>query len=304
MFFINYLISSYLLRFLSLLFVAFFCSYLSRFFVAFVCCVFLSLCLARFCSFCLLRFYYRFVWRVFCSFCLARLFVAFVWRVYLLSLFGARRVSAESFLRYRFLYISFVRYIDFSIYRWIGIKNRAKLIFLVFSAGLNPAFPSSYSAGLSGSFFFVFSAGCHPAFTYSRSTLSCAREFREWVAIAFAPPCPVCATSAGAFLPVSIPLDAIRLLLLGCSAGLSGSFFLRVPPDYPALFFLGSSAGLNPAFSSSCSAGCHPAFTYSRSTLSCAREFRERVAIAFFPALSCVRYLRWLVFYCYLRWCT
>ena len=54
-------------------------------------------------------------------------------------------------------------------------------------------------------------------------------------------------------------------------------------PHFMRVLFLGSSAG------------CHPAYICSCSTLSCAREFRERVAIAFFPSLSCARHLRWRV---------
>ena len=228
------------------------------------------------CSY-LLRFYYRFCLACFfCSFCLSRLFVAlfgaffiaFVWRVYLLLCLALVALAPSLFLLYRFLYISFFRYIDFSIYRWIGIKNRAKLIFLVFSAGL------------SGSFFL--------------------RVPPDWIRLLLlrippdairlssipAPRCPVPASSASGLLSL-LP----RLVL--CAPPPLARFFLCPFRRIIRLFFLGSSAG------------CHPAFTYSRSTLSCAREFlsryartifsRERVAIAFFPSLSCVRHLRWCV---------
>lgn len=85
-------------------------------------------------------------------------------------------------------------------------------------------------------------------------------------------------------------------------------FLLRIPPDYSALPS-SCSAGCHPALSFCVhfrriirffflvsSAGLNPAFICSRSTLSCAREFRERVSIAFSPSLSCVRHLRWRVF--------
>ena len=91
--------------------------------------------------------------------------------------------------------LSCVRHLRWRVSSCLYSAGLSGSFFLGSSAGLNPAFPSSYSAG------------CHPAFIYSRSTLSCAREFRERFAIAFAPPCPVCATSDDAFLPVSIPPD-------------------------------------------------------------------------------------------------
>ena len=89
-------------------------------------------------------------------------------------------------------------------------------------------------------------------------------------------------------LPVSIVPDAIRLFLVisaGCHPAFPSSYSAGCHPAFPS----SCSAGCHPAFPSSCSAGCHPAFICSRSTLSCAREFRERVAIAFCPSLSCAR---------------
>ena len=65
-------------------------------------------------------------------------------------------------------------------------------------------------------------------------------------------------------LPLLVVPDAIRLPLL------------RHPPAFPSL----SSASF--LYFVSC-AGCHPAFICSRSTLSCARHLRWRVAIALAP---------------------
>ena len=95
------------------------------------------------------------------------------------------------------------------------------LSFLSFSPDY-PAFPSSYSAGSPPAFPSSCSAECHPAFIYSCSTLFCAREFRERVAIAFSPSWSCAATSDGAFLPV-----------VHC-AGCHPAFHLFPPPRFPA----------------------------------------------------------------------
>jgi len=72
------------------------------------------------------------------------------------------------------------------------------------------------------------------------------------------------------------------------------SSFLSFPPDYSA-FPSSYSAGLFGSFFLVISAGLNPAFICSCSTLSCVREFRERVVIAFNPSLSSARHLRWRV---------
>ena len=94
------------------------------------------------------------------------------------------------------------------------------------------------------------------------------------------------------FPPFSALISAPSGLTLGAIPPSPAPAIL--PPS--SVLSVSISAGCHPAFPSSYSAGCHPAFICSRSTLSCAREFRERVAIAFCPSLSCVRHLRWRVF--------
>ena len=92
------------------------------------------------------------------------------------------------------------------------------------------------------------------------------------------------------FSRLSLPFFPFLLRICPLFGAVSPNNPLRpFAPHFMRVLFLGSSAG------------CHPAFICSCSTLFCAREFRERVAIAFFPSLSCARHLRWRVFFCYLR---